>query len=448
MRKKLTEKPERRHLQRAWYRLITLAVTGGLAAAACGGDDSPETSPEPAVDPAEPAPPSTSTTTTTVVLDFGGGGDDGGDADGDGGDDPGSNAGGGDDDGHRPSISTPHLVIAPLDGQPVSDEGVVSRRALVVKIDNNDDRSRPQSGLHEADIVYEELIENSKTRFMAIFHSEIPERIGPVRSGRTSDIELLNDLGTPFLAYSGANAIVLGDLARAERAGVFVDIGGLSIELPYQRDRERKAPSNLYFDFSAVDTEAAASGAPAPSVQPLFDYGASNRAGLAGVVGISVRYSNGGRAVSHIWDPDVSGWVRIQDGTLHTAELEADLVELAPANLIVAQVDYDRSDADPVSPHVNSYGRGQGWVLSRGAVHDAAWERIEGRLGYRLIDSTGASINLAPGSTWVLLANSGRPYRRAEIELLRNLEAERMLADARANAALAAVAALASEESG
>ena len=85
-----------------------------------------------------------------------------------------------------------------------ADSSVTSRPVVAVKIDNYW-RARPQWGLDEADVVIEENVEGV-TRFVALFHSRTPAVLGPVRSARTGDLDLLAAMNRPVFAYSGANA--------------------------------------------------------------------------------------------------------------------------------------------------------------------------------------------------------------------------------------------------
>ena len=168
---------------------------------------------------------------------------------------------------------------APLTGELTADSTLAERRALAVKVGNSSRRSRPQAGLAAADIVFELLIEGGRSRFVAVFHSEMPGRVGPVRSARTSDFDLLADLSRPYLASSGANTTVLAEMRRAERAGTIVDVGGMRTFVPYSRDPARRSPYNLYFDSdSLTDSDGAAlRGGPLETpVVPLLDYGSSN----------------------------------------------------------------------------------------------------------------------------------------------------------------------------
>ena len=65
---------------------------------------------------------------------------------------------------------------------------------LVVKLDDTS-FAHPQVGLRSADVVYIEQVEGGLTRLVAVFSSKIPSQIGPVRSARISNIELLSQYG-------------------------------------------------------------------------------------------------------------------------------------------------------------------------------------------------------------------------------------------------------------
>lgn len=333
--------------------------------------------------------------------------------------------------------SAPTGPAAPLTGLITTDTDLALRRAVAVKVGNNDRRSRPQAGLAEADIVYEALIEGARTRFLAVFHSRHPSRVGPVRSVRSSDMDLLADLSAPYLASSGANPVVLREMRDAERAGTFIDIGGLQTFVPYSRDPERRSPFNLYFHYEQLDDPRALS----EPLAPLFHYGGANPAGVADAAGVTVTFHrNTGNVVSHLWDAAAGGWVRIQQGDLMIAETDFGLVEVAPANVVVMWMPYTTSAADAESPQVSAFGAGDALVLTAGAVHEAVWERTEGQAGYRFFDTAGRSLSLSPGSTWLLLANTSRRFARAEATVLTAADSARMLADARASAAVAAEA--------
>ena len=332
---------------------------------------------------------------------------------------------------------------APLTGEPTTDLTLAQRRALAVKVGNSGRRARPQAGLAAADIVFEMLIEGGESRLMAVFHSEMPGRVGPVRSARTSDFDLLADLSRPYLASSGANATVLAEMRRADRAGTIVDVGGMRTFVPYSRDRARRSPYNLYFDSeSLTDSDGAAlrGGSLETPAVPLLDYGSVNPAGIAGANGVTVTYHRPtGNVVSHIWDAAVGGWVRIQDGDLMMTETGSGLSEVAPVNVAVMWMTHRYAPSDAESPLTVSYGTGDALVLTAGAVHEAVWERTEDRAGFRFVDTAGNPLSLSPGSTWLLIANSSRRFPVTGAEVLAAADGTRLLAEAREAAAAASV---------
>ena len=348
----------------------------------------------------------------------------------------------GDAGGGAVDVSEPEALAdgpeAPLTGELTTDSALARRRAVAVKVDNGDRRARPQAGLAAADIVYEMLIEGGKTRFLAVFHSEIPGRVGPVRSVRSSDFDLLADLSTPYLVSSGANTTVLAEMRQAERAGTMVDIGGLRNFVPYARDPARRSPYNLYFHYANLlggDADALPPGPLATPVAPLFDYGSTNPEGLADATGVTVTFHrSSGNVVSHIWDAGVGGWVRIQEGALMTTETDFGITEVAPVNVAVLWMPHGASAAEAESPQARSYGTGDALVLTAGTVHNAVWERTADRAGFRFSDAAGNPLSLSPGSTWLLLANSSRRYPVAEAATVTASEGARLLADARAAA--------------
>ncbi len=316
--------------------------------------------------------------------------------------------------------------IGPLTGAPIAVDRV-DAPALVIKIGNNDAKSRPQTGLFEADLVYEELVEGLKTRFFAVFQSRVPDIIGPVRSGRSSDIDLLVGLSKPMFGYSGGNAIVLSELRRARDAGVFVDVGVLRLEGAYFRSTDRVAPDNLY--VRPADIPETNAGVP----EPLFSYGDLPANSGVEVGGVDVAYpTKFGRDSTHVWDARLGGWVRIQDGTLQTSVVDGVEVEVAPANVVVAQVDYGTSPADSVSPQAKTYGDGSVQVFTRGRMIEGTWSRSADAPNWKLTDSDGNEIALAPGSTWVLLAaGPGSRFATAKVSVIDTTDARKLLSEAR-----------------
>ena len=114
---------------------------------------------------------------------------------------------------------------------------------LVVKLDNTV-YAQPHAGLTKADVVYIEEVEYGITRLAAVFSSSVPGRIGPVRSARITDVDLLAQYDRPAFAYSGAQRKMFPALDGADFYDVSPRTGGAG----YSRDGSRRAPYNYYFD--------------------------------------------------------------------------------------------------------------------------------------------------------------------------------------------------------
>ena len=119
------------------------------------------------------------------------------------------------------------------------EEPVLDRPILIVKVDNAP-QARPQTGLERADIVMEIRVEAGITRFLAVFHSEIPDDVGPTRSARPADAQLVSGFGRSAFIYSGARPEVQNLMANA--SVIRITEGGPG----FHRVGGRPAPHNLH----------------------------------------------------------------------------------------------------------------------------------------------------------------------------------------------------------
>jgi Protein of unknown function (DUF3048) N-terminal domain/Protein of unknown function (DUF3048) C-terminal domain len=332
-------------------------LVGAVAMFALGGDD-------------EEAEPTTTTTSTTVAS----------------------------------TTSTAPQPVAPLTGVAGSFEGRLDRPALVVKVDNGEPKARPQAGINQADVVYEERVEGAVTRFLTIFHSTDAAPIGPVRSARTSDIPIFTPLHRPLFAWSGAN----GTFAGRIRSAPIADVGYDARSGDYYRESGRTAPSNLMLRSSVTMLGLPAPGSSPPT--PLFNYvrEGTKTANLEGVAGVHITFGGSGGAapVDYRWNG--KGWARDQRGTPH---VDAQGVQIAPENVIVQFVSYAPTDVNdqfgnPI-PEAQTIGSGEAWVFTQGGVVKGTWQKTDAAAVTTYTDAQGNPILLAPGRTWVALPPAG-----------------------------------------
>ncbi len=279
--------------------------------------------------------------------------------------------------------------------------------AIVVKMDNSPD-ARPQTGIERADVVYELLVEGI-TRFALVFHSALPEPVGPVRSARSSDIDLVSDLSKPLFAWSGGNPGVMGEVAAAAGKGLLTDASYSAAFDAYFRSNDRVAPHNLYANLPKLLELKAPQGQGAP--KPLFAFRKSGvSAGGIPALGVSVDFG-GGTVIDYLWDSARGGWRRFQVDARHgradSATTDVAGGQVTPANVVVMFTDYGESPSDSRSPMALTVGSGRALVYTDGHAIEATWTRPDALSPAVLRDASGAVVELSPGRTWVELPRTG-----------------------------------------
>ena len=287
-------------------------------------------------------------------------------------------------------------VLYPLTGLAVTDPIAAGRPALAVKIDNHP-IARPQTGLNKADIVFEENVEGI-TRFIAVFHSEGSDPVGPIRSGRTQDIDLLSSYNKPLFAWSGGNA----NVTRAVNSSSLVNVGHSASKGKggYFRSQERKAPHNLYAQTKDLWTLAPEGSGP-PPVQFTFR-GESDARPATSTPFDGAKVSMTGLKVFWKWDAAAKNFVRFTENSRRQLEPHvSDDVQVNAKNVIVLYATYESSAADKKSPHAVTVGKGTGFVLTDGGLVEMKWERANAETPFTFTDNAGAVIRMTPGRTWI-----------------------------------------------
>jgi hypothetical protein len=276
--------------------------------------------------------------------------------------------------------------------------GALARPLLAVKVENTDE-AFPLAGLERADVIYEEPVEGSITRFAALFQCRDAARVGPVRSARTTDPKILSQLSDePLLAYSGANPKVA---AALEQAGV-VSLTETSAGDAYTRDGARSAPHNLFVSTKklyriAQETDVDFSSLPGTIFR--FDEEVPTPSKPRTSASVSFSPSN---VVGWTWSDD--RWVRQLDGEPMLAE---DGTPIAVDNVVIQEVVVTDSDIVDVagfpSPDVKLIGEGRAWILRDGRLVIGRWRRASPGDVTVFETKGGDEIALAPGTTFVQL---------------------------------------------
>ncbi len=277
----------------------------------------------------------------------------------------------------------------PLTGEDAtSPEEPANTRVLSVKIENSPS-ARPQSGLDHADIIYESLTEGGITRFNALFHSRVPEIIGPVRSARMSDTQIIPQYSALF-AHSGANT---GVLSRIRDAGLEV-VDHSSAPAAYRRVSFRSAPHNLYLDPVRVREIGVSRGYSATQELKGLQFSSSVDSDQA-ATGLTVPFSPANRVT---WDYDANSglYLRSNNGQAH---LDRESGARYSARNVVVLWAQTSATGPARTLEIALVGEGEAAIFRDGVRIDGTWSAGASAPPV-LRDSEGSLIRLAPGNTW------------------------------------------------
>jgi hypothetical protein len=281
-----------------------------------------------------------------------------------------------------PSPTTPsEKPTDPLTGGKVSNQGVIAAKV------ENIAAARPQVGLAQADITFIQEVEGAQTRLVAVYHSRFPKRLGPIRSARSTDVQLLPLFGKPGFVYSGANSSVRRKINNAS-----------IVPIPRTtRDSRRVAPHNVFVNLANIAkatklakatpigwtfSETAPQGRTAKTVKvrvghDTFDFG----------------YTSGRYTVR--WNG--SRYVDGDSGAITKAD-----------NVVIMKVrnhpDGNRDVRGTPSVQSDTVGTGAVTIYRDGRQIEGRWQRTKASASLHFIDKSGKPIALKPGQTWVALA--------------------------------------------
>ncbi|MGN6796088.1 MAG: DUF3048 domain-containing protein [Streptosporangiaceae bacterium] len=275
---------------------------------------------------------------------------------------------------------------SPFTGEPIK----ALRRVLVFKIDNVP-QARPPTGLTKADVVYLLPVEGGLSRIFAVFSSHVPPVVGPVRSSREEDIQLLRQFGRPAFAFSGAQPKLLPVVEHARIVDLYAGIVG-----GYFRNSSRVAPYNLYARTSKLLAEA--NGA-SKAKDIGFRFGPAPAGGKpTNVYNVSYRSA----AFSIRWSSAQHRWLIWMDGKPATA---ADGKKLGARTVVVQYVKVGTSGFLELGirpPYAHTVGSGRAVVLRDGRAYHVRWSRPAADGGTTFTMPDGSRMPFAMGQVWVI----------------------------------------------
>ncbi len=309
--------------------------------------------------------------------------------------------------GSSPKKSTTSTTMAhhaapsrcPLTDLPGPGGKVPERPALAVKIGNEPEGARPQSGLNEADIVYDTPAEGGIMRYVAIYQCHSASSIGPTRSVRWVDWHILQAFGHPILAFAGGitpDVNVVDGLKWLQPADLLAGAQGAAVRIT-----SRIPPDNLYTSTHALWTMFKSTSLPAP----VFSYSASLPALATPASALSINFSQGTDVVWK-WDGRAGDWLHTYGGAQDVDALTNQPV--TTTNIVVQIVHYTfgpyaESPGGTGDVESQTVGSGKGYVLRDGKSIKVTWHRSTLSSPTTFTDAEGQAVALAPGRTWVEL---------------------------------------------
>lgn len=271
---------------------------------------------------------------------------------------------------------------------------------LVVKIDDTT-QAHPQIGIEDADIVYIEQVEGGLTRLAAVFSSVIPQRIGPVRSARISDIEIMSQFGRVAFAYSGAQRKLLPVIASANLQDLGAQRQSPTI---FTTDPNRIQPYAMVLRADLLMQKVKDDGYQVDSAKSVgFKFGPLQEGG-----------TETSKAVMHWpaatysanWSVEENRWMLSHNNSINLADSG---VVLGPTTLVIQMVSITPSEykdkVGGVTPFSQTVGTGKAYVLRDGQRFVTTWSRATADDGTTFSFADGTVMNFDPGQIWIALTD-------------------------------------------
>jgi hypothetical protein len=345
----------------------------GLLIVGCGGDDAeptrPPTIPRPAATRTTAPTPLPTTPPRTVIPE-------------------------------AQATAAPQANLCPLTGQSLGGTTLEGRRPLLIKLGNSPPE-RPQSGLQEADVIVEHLTEGAITRFSAVYYCTAAAEIGPIRSARLIDLELVPMFGAIF-AHVGGSEPVRQMIARSEIAPADLDDYGRA---PIFREIEtRKRPFNRYTSTQELWALAAQNSMITGVTVPAFQFAIEAPPGGRAANQVTVPYRANLSDAVFRYEPQSNTYLRSSGSTPHLDP--ATNLPLHAANVIVLFATHETTDIieDSLgsrSIKITTSGSGRGTLLRDGQAYDVTWSRSDPHALWQFTGANGSPLALAPGNTWI-----------------------------------------------
>lgn len=292
----------------------------------------------------------------------------------------------------------PVIYYSKLTGEKVEKETDITTPVTAIMIENSPD-ARPQSGIKDAEVIYEAIAEGGITRFLTIYQNKKPKLVGPVRSLRLYYVDWLAPYNAS-VAHVGGSRGSLNEI----RNGKYRDIDEFSNSSTYWRASDRYAPHNVYTNFSRIDAINNSKGYTESNFEsfPRVD---SKPAETPDASSININFSSPAYNTAYKYDSENNRYVRSMAGQLH---LDRESGQITPSVVIAMRVNMQHVIEDGYRESITTTGQGEATIFQNGTATKATWKKDNRFSPLKLVNSSGEDIPLVRGQTWIAaVPNSG-----------------------------------------
>ncbi|AOV06770.1 DUF3048 domain-containing protein [Sporosarcina ureilytica] len=284
------------------------------------------------------------------------------------------------------------LYKAPFTGLMFEEEKKM--RPVLATINNHPD-ARPQSGLSDADMIYELITEGNSTRYLALFQSELPDEIGPIRSARDMFIHMAKGLDAFYIAHGYSP-----DALALLKSGYVDHVNGMQYDgTLFKRSTDRKAPHNSYISGENIRVAAEQENAPMMiEKMPSLSFHESIESAKIEKNASTVTVQNGSHPVftsTYTYDEQTGSYVQSVNDVQTIDKANGKPIELT--NILVFEAAHQTIDAEGRQA-IDLESGGKARLFQAGGVKDIEWTNVDGML---VPVENGVTVKLVPGKTWI-----------------------------------------------
>ena len=300
------------------------------------------------------------------------------------------------------------LAVATLAGSPISVNaeggpsplsglpGGEGKPVVMVKYGNSRP-DRPHYNLNQADLIYVEEVEWGLTRIAAMFNTKFPSVVGPTRSARISDLELLEQFTNPGLAYSGANDVLL----KAIRKSQSISLSPSDRSSFYYRNLSKAAPHNQLLRLSSMMAKETKVGA----IKDIgLTFNATPATGGTKTTYFQAAWSSA--RVSGSWTG--KSWTISFDGSIHRDAVNKSF--LTPKTIVLQYVERKETKYGDKfggkTPLLKTVGSGRAIILRNGQSFDGTWSRPTSEAG-TIFSVANSQFAFDVGQVMIVLVDGG-----------------------------------------